>query len=103
VPVEDKTYVVDWAVDLEKEEVYVIELNPFGDYENMSTSPAMFNLHNDVLLMDCKGPDRNIFFGDGAFEFRIETHEIDGEILWSLMKGPWKHLFYETFGRPPKK
>jgi len=62
VPFKEKTYVIDWAVDLENEKVYVIELNPFGDYENMGTSPAMFHLHENQVTMDRKGPDRHLFF-----------------------------------------
>jgi hypothetical protein len=103
VPIRDKTYVVDWAVDFANEKVYVIELNPFGDYENMGTSSAMFKLHDNIVAMDRKGPDREIFFGDKPFEFRIETAEKDDVNLWNLMFGPWKSLFYEMFGDPLKK
>lgn len=52
VPINDKTYVVDWAVDLNSDKVYIIEINPFGDYEGMGTSPAMFNLHINDGKMD---------------------------------------------------
>jgi len=60
VPMNPKTYVADFAVDLDKQKVYIIELNPFGDYEGMGTSPSMFHLHSH--LMDRSGPDRGIFF-----------------------------------------
>jgi len=60
VPMNPKTYVADFAVDLENQKVYIIELNPFGDYEGMGTSPSMFKLH--AHLMDRQGPDRKIFF-----------------------------------------
>lgn len=39
-------------MDLENEAVYIIEINPFGDYEGMGTSPAMFHLHINDGKMD---------------------------------------------------
>jgi len=62
VPIDTKTYVVDWAVDLKNEQVYIIEINPFGDYEGMGTSPAMFQLHINDGKMDRQGADRHLFF-----------------------------------------
>jgi len=96
VPIPDKTYVIDWAVDLDRQKVYIIELNPFGDYEGMGTSPSMFKLHEHQ--MDRAGPDRNIFFGDGEYEFRIETEASDVEAMTKLLCPEWKQLFAETFG-----
>jgi len=107
IPFKDKTYVVDWAVDLPNEKVYIIELNPFGDYEGMGTSPCMFNLHHDIIKMDRLGSDRKIFFGESTgpkstissgFEFRIEEHERSEHELATLLHGPWKQLFYQLFG-----
>jgi len=95
VPIESKTYVVDWAVDLENENVFIIEINPFGDYEGMGTSPAMFQLHINDGKMDRQGTDRNLFFGDGAYEFRIEDKPVSEELQWKMLGTPWKNLFNE--------
>jgi len=87
VPFIEKTYVVDWAVDLDNNRVYTIELNPFGDYEGMGTSPCMFKLHKDIVTMDRLGPDRQLFFGPTNFEFRIEEKERSTEELVTLLHG----------------
>lgn len=116
VPIPDKTYVrptqhhsscsarlfislhkvIDWAVDLDNGKTYIIELNPFGDYEGMGTSPSMFKLH--ISNMDRRGPERDLFFGDGKYEFRIETEEGDPAQMNHLLCDDWKHLFAECFG-----
>jgi len=96
VPIKSKTYVVDWAVDLPNEKVYVIELNPFGDYEGMGTSPSMFKLHLNDGFMDRQGPERNLFFGDGPYEFRIEEALSKDEDMWKLVCSDWKILFNAT-------
>jgi len=95
VPMNPKTYVADFAVDLDNKKVYIIELNPFGDYEGMGTSPSMFALHSH--LMDRQGPDRDLFFGNKDYEFRIETQMHPDEELNSLTCAAWKKLFKETF------
>eukprot|EP01126_Amoeba_proteus_P000652 TRINITY_DN10181_c0_g2_i1.p1 TRINITY_DN10181_c0_g2~~TRINITY_DN10181_c0_g2_i1.p1 ORF type:complete len:339 (-),score=65.66 TRINITY_DN10181_c0_g2_i1:105-1121(-) len=99
IPILSKTYVVDWAVDLGNSKVYIIELNPFGDYEGMGTSPAMFALNQSDGLMDRQGADRNIFFGDGTYEFRLEEKPVDEKEVWGLLCTEWKRLFNEK----PKK
>jgi len=76
--------------------VYIIELNPFGDYEGMGTSPSMFKLHQNDGKMDRQGIDRNLFFGDGAYEFRIEDKPLEEEVQWNMLGSPWRHLFNET-------
>jgi len=96
VPIKSKSYVVDWAVDMEKSEVYIIELNPFGDYEGMGTSPSMFKLHLNDGKMDRQGPDRHLFFGDGAYEFRIEEKPLEEDVQWNMLGTAWRHLFNEV-------
>jgi len=91
VPMTPKTYVADFAVDLVNSRVYIIELNPFGDYEGMGTSPSMFALHSH--LMNREGPDRELFFGDREYEFRIETGLHSDETLISLTCVAWKKIF----------
>eukprot|EP00005_Dracoamoeba_jomungandri_P004086 CAMPEP_0174251732 /NCGR_PEP_ID=MMETSP0439-20130205/1466_1 /TAXON_ID=0 /ORGANISM="Stereomyxa ramosa, Strain Chinc5" /LENGTH=321 /DNA_ID=CAMNT_0015332129 /DNA_START=15 /DNA_END=976 /DNA_ORIENTATION=- len=60
--VELDTYVIDFAVFPEKDEVFVIEINPFKDFEGCGTDPGMFSWENDRAVLD----------GESAFEFRIQ-------------------------------
>ncbi len=62
----------------------------------MGTSPSMFKLHA-TTKMDRQGPDRDIFFGNGVYEFRIETEEGEAEEMNRLLCPEWRHLFEETF------
>lgn len=62
----------------------------------MGTSASMFALHSH--LMDRQGPDRDLFFGDKPYEFRIETQLHPEEQLSALTCTAWKKLFKETFG-----
>jgi hypothetical protein len=64
VEMEPAEYVMDFAVDLVHERVFVIELNPFGKPDGMGTGTVLFN--------PSKAEDRKILFGESPFEFRIE-------------------------------
>jgi len=61
VPLRPQEYVVDFAVDVDNDKVYIIEINPFGNYEAMGTSTSMFDKKRDAAIL----------FGDG-WEFRVE-------------------------------
>jgi len=85
VPLEPKTYVMDFAVDITNNRVYVIELNPFGEYEGMGTSTSMFD----------KIKDHEVLFGNGPWEFRIETKPI--ESMWPVLGGQWHDFFKSEY------
>eukprot|EP00028_Trichosphaerium_sp_Am-I-7-wt_P005107 CAMPEP_0168531888 /NCGR_PEP_ID=MMETSP0405-20121227/15805_1 /TAXON_ID=498012 /ORGANISM="Trichosphaerium sp, Strain Am-I-7 wt" /LENGTH=181 /DNA_ID=CAMNT_0008556955 /DNA_START=75 /DNA_END=620 /DNA_ORIENTATION=+ len=63
VPLTEKTYVIDFAMDLPNNKVYLIEINPFGKYIGMGTSTAMFDMQKDEAIL----------FGRAGWEFRMET------------------------------
>ncbi|KAH3743923.1 cell division cycle protein 123-like [Pelomyxa schiedti] len=77
VPVADKCYVIDFAVDLEHDKVMIVELNPFGEFIGMGTSTALFNIKEEH--------DREILFGRAPFEYRIEEAPRSDDQIWSLM------------------
>jgi len=92
VPLQPKTYVIDFAVDLKNDRVYLIELNPFGDYEGMGTSCAMYD--------KVKEQDRAILFNKDKdiWDFRIETGP--AENIYKLMGNEWRNLMlkpHQTF------
>lgn len=76
VPLESGTYVMDFAVDLENDKVYIIELNPYGEYEGMGTSTCMFDPIGD----------KDKLFGN-VWEFRVETEPFFD--IWSILSEDW--------------
>lgn len=74
VPVEPREYCIDFAVDLPRQRVYIIELNPFGPPTGMGTGTVLFRSNVDH--------DLDVLFGRKPFEFRIETRPaVDGAAL----------------------
>jgi hypothetical protein len=73
---------MDFAFDMANDRVYVIEINPFGEYDGMGTSTCMFNKK--------KKEDADILFGRSKFEFRVETSlcilllPSFSSLIWSL-------------------
>lgn len=45
--------------------------------------------------MKIQGADRRLFFGDGAYEFRIEEEPIPEEVQWKMLCSDWRTLFNE--------
>jgi hypothetical protein len=87
VALEPAEYVVDFAVELEQERVYVIELNPFGPPDGMGTGTPLFSLANAA--------DRAILFGDAPFEFRIEEQPPIHNVNTLLRQGPLREWLAE--------
>eukprot|EP00823_Brevimastigomonas_motovehiculus_P005894 TRINITY_DN4572_c0_g1_i1.p1 TRINITY_DN4572_c0_g1~~TRINITY_DN4572_c0_g1_i1.p1 ORF type:complete len:385 (+),score=50.97 TRINITY_DN4572_c0_g1_i1:80-1234(+) len=81
VPISPKEYVMDFAVDLDNNRCWVIEINPFGEFAGMGTSPAMFDLVQD----------HDTLFGKAKFEFRIETGPYRGD-LRRIVGADWRDL-----------
>jgi len=69
LPIEPKEYVIDFVVDIEKNRVLVVEINPFGKPDGMGTGQVMFYLDPAYN----KPHDYKVLFGEADFEFRIET------------------------------
>lgn len=65
IPITPKEYVIDFLVDLEKERVLVVEINPFGKPDGIGTGCVLFDPENPR--------DADILFGNAPFEFRIDT------------------------------
>eukprot|EP01087_Luapelamoeba_hula_P016383 TRINITY_DN5034_c2_g1_i1.p1 TRINITY_DN5034_c2_g1~~TRINITY_DN5034_c2_g1_i1.p1 ORF type:complete len:344 (+),score=66.96 TRINITY_DN5034_c2_g1_i1:114-1145(+) len=63
--VQVSNFIIDFAVVGSR--VYVIELNPFNDYEGCGTDPCLFNWKTDREIVD----------GDKPFEFRIRETPFD--------------------------
>lgn len=78
--------VMDFAVDLERERVYLIELNPFGKPDGLGTGTILFDMNNPA--------DRDILFGKSPFEFRVRTEPASISSL--LHDGPLKDYLRDT-------
>ena len=80
-------YIIDFAVmngnnDDKKEEIIVIELNPY-------------ETDTDSLLFDWKSKkDQNILMGKNEFEFRLQNKEFDQDDMWRLL--PSHKLLVQT-------
>eukprot|EP01091_Cochliopodium_minus_P010181 TRINITY_DN2651_c2_g1_i2.p1 TRINITY_DN2651_c2_g1~~TRINITY_DN2651_c2_g1_i2.p1 ORF type:complete len:365 (-),score=104.83 TRINITY_DN2651_c2_g1_i2:260-1354(-) len=75
--------VVDFVVDFENDKCYIIELNPFRDYEGNGTSSCMFDWEKDKSLL----------FGESPFEFRMEKQKVDNLIHNQVKSVIWRDLF----------
>jgi len=75
--------VADFAVDLENNKMYIIELNPFRDYEGNGTSACMFDWKKD----------NDLLFGKIPFEFRVEEKKKEDLIHSTVKSVEWRELF----------
>ena len=75
--------VADFAVDLEKGKTFIIELNPFRDYEGNGTSSCMFDWKTDDDLL----------FGRKPFEFWVEEKKKEDLIHSTVKSITWRELF----------
>ena len=64
IHVEPAEYVIDIAVDLSRDKVYIIELNPFGKPNGLGTGTCLFK--------NSDPHDLAVLFGEAPLEFRIE-------------------------------
>lgn len=64
VGLEPAEYVLDLAVDMARERVWIIELNPFGKPDGLGTGTGLFSLADPH--------DAAVLFGEAPFEFRLE-------------------------------
>ena len=78
--------VIDFVVDLEKDKCYIIELNPFRDYEGNGTSSCMYDWEKDRALL----------FGESPFEFKIEEKKIENLIQNVVKSVIWRELFIKV-------
>jgi hypothetical protein len=65
VGVEPREYSIDFAVDLEHQKAYIIELNPFGKPDGLGTGTVLFD--------NKKQADLDVLFGVKPFEFRTDS------------------------------
>ena len=80
-------FVIDFAVDLVSDKVYVIELNAFGKPDGMGTGTLLFD--------KSKASDLSVLFGEEPFEFRVVTAPPETDIRSLLRDGPLKKWLRE--------
>lgn len=80
-------FVIDFAVDLVSDKVYVIELNAFGKPDGMGTGTLLFD--------KSKASDLAVLFGEEPFEFRVVTAPPETDIRRLLRDGPLKEWLRE--------
>lgn len=71
MPLTPKEYVVDFLVDLEKDRVLVVEINPFGKPDGLGTGCVLFDPYNSC--------DAAVLFGEAEFEFRLDEVPLSRE------------------------
>jgi len=81
VPLDD--YVIDFGINLEKDSIYAIELNPWSE----ASSSGLFDWEKD----------KPILFGEKSFEFRIISKPIPGAL--EMVSLPLRFLLFSI--RPP--
>ena len=89
-------YVMDLAIDLPNNKVYVIELNPGGPPDGHGTGTPLFDLSKEL--------DRAILFGENQsdgnetddFEFRIRTSPPTEKLSSLVNDGPLRKWLKEN-------
>jgi hypothetical protein len=76
--------VMDIGVEEKSGRVFLIELNPFNDYEGCGTSAAMFDWT----------ADREVLEGRAPFEFRIETEVKSDADIEKMLGNNWRELVF---------
>ncbi|MDP2438635.1 MAG: ATP-grasp domain-containing protein [archaeon] len=79
IQVSPAEYVLDLAVDMSTERVYVIELNPFGKPDGLGTGTCLFKKNDPA--------DLAVLFGESPFQFRVQTAPLT-DISHLLREGP---------------
>ncbi|KAH3746147.1 cell division cycle protein 123-like [Pelomyxa schiedti] len=85
VPVSDHTYIMDFVLDMAHNRVYIVELNPFGDYEGMGADTALFSLTKDKAILFGQDPALPI-------QLRVAT-EIDSKAILDSMSIHLREIF----------
>merc|ERR1712196_136920 len=84
IPIKSKSYVIDFAINLKNNKSYVIELNPYGNYDGMGTSTAMFDIKKDHAILFAPVNDDKTNDISNTFEFRLEVTKLKDINLFQI-------------------